>query len=142
MHKTIQGDILDVNVGIIVHQVNCKKKMASGLASQIRNKYPQHYKDFMNHVPVLGSIVVTKVNPSLFVVGVYGQDSYGYDGAQYTNYEALENGFKMVKTLSNETDLGVFIPMNIGCGLGGGKWTTVVQLIDKVFDSVTIIQKN
>ena len=48
----------------------------------------------------------------------------------------------MVKTLSNETDLGVFIPMNIGCGLGGGKWTTVVQLIDKVFDSVTIIQKN
>lgn len=142
MHQIVQGDLLDVTSGIIVHQVNCRKKMASGLAAQIRNKYPQHYKDYMHHVPVLGGIVVTKAASDLFVVGVYGQNSYGYDEQQYTDYAALESGFEMVKTLSEQTGLEVYIPMNIGCGLGGGNWKTVLQLIDRIFDSAVIVQKS
>ena len=49
--KIIYGDILNITEGIIRQQVNCMGVMGSGLAKQIRNKYPrvyQKYKDFLN----------------------------------------------------------------------------------------------
>ena len=32
-----------MNLDVICHQVNCQGKMASGIAKQIRNTYPQVY---------------------------------------------------------------------------------------------------
>ena len=36
--RIVDGDILDIEKGIIVHQVNCQGVMGAGLAKQIKSK--------------------------------------------------------------------------------------------------------
>jgi len=48
MIKIIEGNILNAKEDIICHQVNCKKVMGSGLAKQIRDKYPNVYEEYVN----------------------------------------------------------------------------------------------
>ena len=43
MTTLINGNLLDVQQGIIVHQVNCRKVAGAGLAKQIREKWPEWY---------------------------------------------------------------------------------------------------
>ena len=43
--KIKHGDILSVANGIIVHQVNAQGVMGSGLAKQIREKYPMAFDE-------------------------------------------------------------------------------------------------
>ena len=40
MIKVVKGNLLDATEAIIAHQVNCQKKMNSGVAKAIREKYP------------------------------------------------------------------------------------------------------
>lgn len=135
----INGDILEIKKGIIVHQVNCQYKMGAGLAAQIRKKYPNHYNDFINTKPELGNIVITKINKNLFIVGIYGQYYYGKIGT-YTDYLALKKGFERVRYLMNKTNLDVFIPYKIGCGLAGGTWDVVKQIIENTIPNCYIVK--
>ena len=48
MIKIIEGNILNAEEDIICHQVNCRGKMGSGLAKQIRDKYPDVYKEYVD----------------------------------------------------------------------------------------------
>mgnify|MGYP002570523564 FL=1 len=43
MIKIIDGDLFRSNARIIVHQVNCQKRMGSGVALQVKKKYPNVY---------------------------------------------------------------------------------------------------
>lgn len=137
--KIISGNILEIKSGIIVHQVNCQYKMGAGLAAQIRKKYPKHYNDFIDMKPELGNIVATKINKELFVVGIYGQYYYGRIG-MYTDYLALKNGLEKVSYLMNKTNLDVFIPYKIGCGLAGGNWDIVKQIIENTIPNCYIVK--
>lgn len=42
--KVIDGDLLTTNANYICHQVNCQGRMGSGVARQIREKYPTVYQ--------------------------------------------------------------------------------------------------
>lgn len=139
MHK-IYGDILEVREGIVVHQVNCRRVMGAGLAKKIREAYPQHYTDYMHTAPALGKIVCTKVNNSMYVVGVYGQDGYGRIGC-YTDYHALRVALKSVHTLSRQLKLNVYLPYGIGCGLAGGDWSVVSSVIEESIPDAIILRK-
>lgn len=48
--KIIYGDILDITEGIICQQVNCMGVMGSGLAKQIKYKYPRVYYEYSNYL--------------------------------------------------------------------------------------------
>lgn len=55
MLKFEKGNIVTGDYLIFCHQVNCKRKMGSGLARQIRNKYPEVYSEYMKiENPMLG----------------------------------------------------------------------------------------
>ena len=139
--RMVDGDILAVNRGIIVHQVNCQRVMGAGLALQIRKKYPRHYEDYTSRIPHLGGLVITQVNSELYVIGVYGQERYGKSGRQ-TDYAALEKGLKAVETIAAEKRLPVYVPYGIGCGLAGGSWAVVKQIIADVISDAVIVRKN
>lgn len=140
VNNIIKGDLLDVHVGIICHQVNCCHVMGAGLAADIRRKYPRHYADFMSRVPHLGGLCITQVNWNLYVVGIYGQLKYGHDGP-YTNYIALQRGMQAVAKMAEEKHLPVYLPYGIGCGLAGGDWAVVKELIYRSLPKAIIIQK-
>lgn len=45
--QIVHGNLLDIESGIIAHQVNCKGVMGAGLAKQIRLKYPIVYQAYI-----------------------------------------------------------------------------------------------
>ena len=42
------GNVFDTDAKYICHQVNCKGKMASGVAKEVRERYPNVYWEYMN----------------------------------------------------------------------------------------------
>ena len=154
--KEIQKDITTIERGIICHQVNCKGIMGAGLAKQIATKWPYveaMYQDFVHFNKVrytnpLGNCYITQVisfgdNYKVWVANLFGQDDFG-NGRQ-TNYHALEHalcGLSDLMRYNNDIkdlkDFPVYIPKMIGCGLGGGDWNIVYQIIESIFPNAII----
>lgn len=134
--KHIYGDIFLSNADAILHQVNCQGVMGSGVAKQVREKYPivfSCYKSLWDITGVksnlLGQIQVVYIDESSkqAIVNLFAQDRYGYDGKCYTSYEALRSCLTKV----NEQFKGksVAIPYLMACHRGGGDWSIVSKMI-------------
>lgn len=132
MIEEIQGNILDIKRGIIVHQVNCKKVMNAGLAKKIRAKYPSHYYQYLNTDPYLGQVMITRINPVLIILAFYSQDDFGYN-KRFTDYDAFDQCLTIAESIHNAYKLPIYFPYKIGCGYGGGDWKVVNSLIWKHF---------
>ena len=134
--QIITQNILSVQSGIIAHQVNCQGVMGAGLAKQIRDKFPKAYDAYMESFKQ-GKLKLSTIKPctiidkQLYVYNMCGQDSYGKDGKQYTDYDALATCLSKLHTKSLELGLIPYLPYNLGCGLAGGKWEIVYELISK-----------
>jgi O-acetyl-ADP-ribose deacetylase (regulator of RNase III) len=72
--------------------------------------------------------------PKRYISNLFAQIGYGHHG-QWTNYAALEESLIMLKKAMNQYNLTTFsIPYKMSCGLGGGDWDKVMEIIHKVFD--------
>jgi len=137
--KLVIGDILDAPENIICQQVNCMGVMGAGLAKQVRSKYPSvytYYNDLCKkNTPEkqLGSVLFMEVGEKI-IANIFGQVKYGRIG-KFTDYEALRKGFLAVLYEATEVyeNYTVAIPFNIGCGLAGGDWNIVYQMIEDIF---------
>jgi len=139
----ISGDILQIKLGIICHQVNCMGKMGAGIALKIRNKWPTVYQDYIdaskNQKLKLGEVILSTVIPNqLYVANLCGQYYYGRNKKQ-TDYNAVRECLIKVNSMGHEKGLKVYIPKNMGCALAGGDWYVVSKIIEEVFSHVTII---
>lgn len=118
---------------IIVHQVNCKGVMGAGFAKQVKDKYPQLYERYKimckscNPKDLLGKIMVYEAEDKI-IVSIFSQEDYGTDKCQ-TNYSAMEKGLHTLRKIYPKEI--VIAPYKIGCGLAGGDWTIVSQLLKK-----------
>lgn len=134
MVKYVKGNLLDSDCNYICHQVNCQGVMGSGIAKQIRERWPEVYnkyywycKNFHNSdTRLLGQVQIVD-----HVINIFSQDSYGYDGSRYTSYDAFEECLRKIREyISKGTTIG--FPKNIGCGLGGGNWKVISALIEEI----------
>lgn len=77
------GNILDIQFGILVHQVNCQGVMGSGLAKALRSKYPiifSRYQQFCKTGQLRpGMVQFVKIADFLYVCNLAGQNRYGRD---------------------------------------------------------------
>jgi O-acetyl-ADP-ribose deacetylase (regulator of RNase III) len=139
MIKIVEGDIFNSPTNsIICHQVNCKGVMGNGIAKTIKNKYPSVYLQYKNFCIgiykkyLLGMGYLTMDHKTgRIIANLFGQYSYG-SGLQ-TDYKALESAFEDVRNFIDVHALPVAIPFGIGCGLAGGNWEIVYNIIEKVF---------
>jgi hypothetical protein len=146
--EVIKGDLLNIREGILCHQVNCRGKMGSGIAAQIRDKWPQVYEAFLQDYQdfgrwttsdmLLGTVQVVQVDSSLHVANIYGQINYGYDGARYTNYGGVASAFS--RLLHQTQGLPVYVPHRMGCGLAGGDWEVYSEIIEGFFPGATVVK--
>lgn len=142
MIKIIEGDLFDTNAKFICHQVNCAGKMGSGVALQIRQKYPHVYKEYekVASEDMLGEVQIIPVNSKFighepgdiwcgmkvkgfretqWICNLFAQKSYGYDGKQYTSNEALRQCFKnlqewcMRKTITSDKQSPCHIKLDV-----------------------------
>jgi O-acetyl-ADP-ribose deacetylase (regulator of RNase III) len=143
MVNYVKGNLLDSNCDYICHQVNCQGVMGSGIARQIRERFPIVYEAYLDRhhryvelgVPtekMLGSIDVILVSSFRgFVINMYSQNNCGYDGKRYTSYDAFVDALHEIKR-NVPPGRVIGFPKNIGCGLGGGDWTVVSALIEAI----------
>jgi len=145
--KVISGNILNINHGVICHQVNCQGVMGAGLALQIKNKWPVAYEGYMTayeaNLLALGEIVPSMVcaGPQLWVVHMCGQNYYGKQpGKIYTDYTALAACLAKAASFAKLRDLPAYIPYGIGCGFAGGNWEVVSELIEAYAPDATVVR--
>ena len=143
MIKHIKCDIFESGADYICHQVNCKGVMGSGIAKQVREKYPKvytEYKRWCNVFPknnLLGNsqfVNTQKEYKTNFkgIINLFAQNHYGYDGKQYTDYDALRSSLKQFVSYLVRPAI-IAIPHKIGCCRGGGQWDIVYKIIEEIF---------
>lgn len=144
MIKTINGNLLNCRQKVIIHQVNCKKVMGSGVALQIRNKYPKVYNSYLKFfnrneiVELLGKIDIVDCGDKV-VINMFSQFDFGRDSKVYTNYSAMKLAFKRIRAYLIENNINeLAMPFNIGCGLANGDWKVVSGLIDEIFENFNV----
>ena len=139
--KNINGNLLDTDAELILHQVNCQGKMNSGVAKAIREKWPivyeeyhkLFYKDFF--VVRLGIFQPVSVNDTQKVINMFSQDDYGYDGKMYTSYDAVNECFgKINKYMSENGFKRIALPYNMCCCRGGANWDVIMALLKANFE--------
>ena len=139
MITQVKGDLLtmfkDGWFDAIVHQVNTKGIMGGGLALQIKEQFPIAFEDYKmgcDEFPdLLASFARSKTEHGV-IFHLFGQSDIGTH-RRMTNYAALSKALiGAIENLADEIDgtLRVGIPYQIGCGLGGGEWDIVSQLIE------------
>ena len=133
-------DILSIKHGIIVHQVNCQGVMGTGIALQMRQKFPTVYERYRTFKFKLGQIQLIKIIDNLYICNLAGQDRYGRD-KRYTNYEALKAGFTKLNAWAKDKNLPIFIPKFMGCSNAGGNWKTVSNIISSTLTNYTICER-
>lgn len=148
--KIIEKNILEIEKGIIVHQVNCQKVMGKGIAKLIRDKWPKVYTDYIticnnnkNDFNLLGQYFYSDVSLNLRVCSIFGQLYYGNDGKRYTDYAALIRAFQhmdnMIPVDNNlKHTIDIYFPERMSCINGGGDWNIVSKMIDYYFPNAII----
>lgn len=150
-YKIIVGDLVRADTDFIVHQVNCKGAMNSGVAKAIRNKYPKVYdeyrKSYEKHINYSGETshmlgiaqfvpIYDSNNPKkpFYCINMFSQNDYGYNGGQYTSIAAMLVALKEI----NEKCAGytVAFPWKVGCVRGGADWDEVLPLICETLTDV------
>ena len=148
------GDILSGKYPVICHQVNCKGVMGAGLAKQIRAKYPFVYNEYLdllkeNNNP-LGHILLSHASGlnGEIIVSMFAQYGYGRY-KRYTDYYAFKRClYALEKSMNNYSSNGhyntIAFPYGIGCGLAGGDWHIVQDMIigfsEEVKQDVVIVR--
>lgn len=138
----VDGNLLDAKEDIIGHQCNAQGVMGSGIARQIRFKYPHVYAEYSrlfefnrNDAKWLGYCQIIDCSDKM-VANLIAQHNYGRDrNVVYTDYAALEGALKYLKVYAQYHDLSVALPYRIGCGLANGDWESVVHpMLQEIFN--------
>lgn len=134
----INGNVLDADCDVILHQVNCMGVMGSGVAKQVKNRYPKAYSVYKDMCDsrrgdpegLLGyaQAVLVEDVPKKYVCNLFAQLRYGRD-RMHTDYDSLEKCFRSANTMFKGQR--VAIPYRIGCDRGGGDWSVVSSMIER-----------
>lgn len=149
MIRLVSGDILNATEDIIIHQTNCFGIMGGGLARQIKERYPEVYIEYNDYCrgtadhkrSLLGTVLMSNATDGKIIANLFGQFTVSPNPKfQATDYEALKSGLNAIKALVKYNNSpchkkSLALPWNIGCGLGGGDWYIVHDIITEVFDN-------
>ncbi len=150
MLQVITQNILTIQNGVICHQVNCHNRMGSGLALDIRNKWPVVYHKYNKicnssfPLTLLGECQLIRIyeGTNLWVANIFGQLNYGnLAGMCYTSYEAVHKAFKKLSTDGEVTGQQIYVPFQMGCGLAGGNWDIYSEIIEKYIPKAIVCKK-
>ena len=152
-----KGDLLESNCNIICHQVNCQRVMGSGIAKQIRDKWPKVYEDYCcnidymydnglvtNSSDLLGMVSWTELDiNNKYIMNFFSQDKFLPRGVCHTDYEAFTDCCRTLKNFITERNLDksstiIGFPYKIGCGLAGGHWDVVSAIIEREFEGYEV----
>ena len=120
---------------IIVHVCNDVGGWGKGFVMAISNKWPAPEKQYrLWHKSkenfMLGEVQIVEVENDTWVANMIGQRNINKDenGNPPVRYEAIASALEKVAEFAKEKNASVHMP-RIGCGLAGGKWEIMQQII-------------
>lgn len=131
----VTGDLLGANQKVIVHGCNNRGIMGSGVAAQIRAKWPNVYEVYALKHRVfgldLGDVIPVATMDGKIIVNAVTQDGFGRDGRRYVDYAAIERCFVTINDRVHGWEVTEIALPRIGAGLGGGDWTIIEGIINR-----------
>lgn len=141
----VKKDLLTTEAEIIAHQTNCVAVMGGGVAKQIKEKLLddvafKKYQDycFAEREALLGRIQYLNANNGKIIANLFAEVEPTDDEVD-TNYEALRQCLTDLKFMAKRHGFKIAIPGYIGCGLAGGDWTVVYEIIRSVFENSPVV---
>jgi O-acetyl-ADP-ribose deacetylase (regulator of RNase III) len=139
--REIDGNLLDYfdnkEFDMIAHQANCFHTFGSGIAREIKERYPEAYQADLstpkNDIMKLGTYSHCTL-PQGLILNIYGQYEMSSKFIA-TNYDALGVAFYKINHLFSGMHIG--LPL-IGCGIAGGEWRYVRYLIEARFKDMKV----
>jgi O-acetyl-ADP-ribose deacetylase (regulator of RNase III) len=139
MLKRAKGNLIDMaeagEFDFIVQGCNCHNTMGSGIAKEIRERYPIAYEAdtkaaeiWVTPVARLGNFSFAVTDKNFVIINAYTQVDFMPRGVDHFEYEAFYIILKKLETLAGE---GVrFGFPYIGMGLAGGNPLRIVVLLE------------
>jgi O-acetyl-ADP-ribose deacetylase (regulator of RNase III) len=143
-----------IGINNIAHSCNTRNIMGGGIAKQIKSRYPQAYEadtefhmrrehetleEFTNPLGKYSKAKVTTerlLNDTGTIYNLYTQADIGTQKRQ-VDYEhfflALEGMYDDMLLRQSEQPHVVGFPYGISCGLAGGDWGIILEMINSVF---------
>lgn len=142
--KTIAGDILSIRFGIVLHQVNCVGA-TGGLAGALLRQSPEAFVEYRARCDKLGSLalgtaLIARTQSGACIAHVFGQIQPGANTDLAAVGLALSNLAEQVSDDPFYSELPLFAPHLMGCGLGAGRWDQYLPLLEKQFPQLTLVK--
>ena len=133
MINYVTGDLLGATQRVIIHGCNAQGVMGSGVARQIRQRWPNVYEVYALRHRVfglgLGEIVPVATLDGRIIVNCITQDGFGRDGRRYVDYDAIDRCLALVNDRVQGWEATEVAMPRIGAGLGGGDWEVIEQIV-------------
>jgi O-acetyl-ADP-ribose deacetylase (regulator of RNase III) len=128
------GNLLYNESGIIAQGCNSRGVFGSGLALQVKEKWPECFTTYVAGLKALkdqalGKVIYYQTSGPL-IANAITQENFGRDPTRrYVDYNAVQACFRQIASTAFELKLPVHYPQ-IGAGLGNGDWTILNDIID------------
>ena len=134
--QIVIGDALNTKAEYICHQVNYYGVMGAGIAKQIRLKYPENFYSYKklcdithNKSDLLGTVHMCSENGKT-ILNMFSLDGMGYDGC-FTDYDSFAKCLNVIRDTVPFCST-IAMPYLIGCGIAGGDWNIIYNLIKDI----------
>lgn len=124
--------------------------MGKGIALDFKNKFPLSARAYQIYVDnaraiygkkglgnLLGFNCIREEESGIITCSMFAQEYYGYQG-KYTDYTAFRRCCRelvhYLKAKNSEKIWRIGMPYHIGCGLSGGSWDTIYQILVSCFE--------
>lgn len=142
--KKLKEDIfhafMNHDFDIFVQGCNCHHTQGAGIAALLSSRYPEvliaDRTSVKGDPSKLGSYTLAKTLDGI-VINAYTQYSFGA-GGPHVDYDAISKVFATLNAKYKDQNVTFGIPA-IGCGLAGGNWEIVEQLINDCTPDINII---
>lgn len=141
MVKIKDGDILEAEEDILIHQVNIDGIMGDGVARQLADQYSgleNYYSEFCkrknnDYKNLRGEVCFYLTEDNKVIANIFSQDK-----DFNTDYEAMKMCLEKTRENADKNNLTVAIPFKIGCGIANGEWEIVMGIINQAFKNENI----
>jgi O-acetyl-ADP-ribose deacetylase (regulator of RNase III) len=148
--KHAVGNIIDMaeqgTFDVIVHGCNCHNTMGSGIAAEIRKRYPGAYeadclatKQWPNPVAKLGNFstyATSGIGNPFVIVNAYTQLDYNKKDEEFIDRFEYESFYLILKKLEVLGPVNFGFPY-IGMGLAGGDRSRIIKMLEDFADKVS-----
>lgn len=141
--KYLTGEVITTKSDYIAFPANTEGIMGSGLALDIKNKYPNVWVEYKRKCKDIGTglfgtyIPINVVDSNLIILACFTQTSASHN-SKTTNLNELKKIFKQLEKTTKEKKT-ITIPYRYGCGVNNASWNEVHKILYDIFDKSDVI---